>query len=340
MPFFSVCQTMLRHNEVVLLNLLVMVINTLCDGKEVLHCTAKPGCQFSSCDPITSDWNETGFDIEQYLRRKEFPITCHSNNSPNIAPHLNSIHVNQKEIRQLKAEVKKLNAKQEEAKKDVIDLKLKMRYSKTETSRDNQNVVSRLHILEQQVAYLTKENQDLKNSFEKINKSSTLSNESFNVTGKQNTTDDDMTTITSNKDTTTKGNCDVTYNAKCFRVFAYIIPNISFSNAEYLCNNKLANIYDAVHYYMLETYLRSIIPDVRSWYEVLTGMKYENDQLLLTSGKTTSLLKELWWPGYPYSESDASYTNVVLRAHKTRGFNQGIWNYPPSTLYNGAICEI
>ncbi|XP_077967556.1 uncharacterized protein LOC144421897 isoform X2 [Styela clava] len=310
MPFFSVCQTMLRHNEVVLLNLLVMVINTLCDGKEVLHCTAKPGCQFSSCDPITSDWNETGFDIEQYLRRKEFPITCHSNNSPNIAPHLNSIHVNQKEIRQLKAEVKKLNAKQEEAKKDVIDLKLKMRYSKTETSRDNQNVVSRLHILEQQVAYLTKENQDLKNSFEKINKSSTLRN------------------------------CDVTYNAKCFRVFAYIIPNISFSNAEYLCNNKLANIYDAVHYYMLETYLRSIIPDVRSWYEVLTGMKYENDQLLLTSGKTTSLLKELWWPGYPYSESDASYTNVVLRAHKTRGFNQGIWNYPPSTLYNGAICEI
>nr|XP_039274080.1 uncharacterized protein LOC120348037 [Styela clava] len=132
--------------------------------------------------------------------------------------------------------------------------------------------------------------------------------------------------------------CGVVYNSSCFQAIVYDVKNVSSSDAESLCENKLANIYDVTHYNLLRDYLRSIIPDGLAGVFVRTGMTYKNDQLYSTMGQAMFLPTEVWYPDHP--SSHATYTIVVVLVKRNQEDKyQGIFNNSPSQHYNGAICE-
>ncbi|XP_077973804.1 uncharacterized protein LOC144411686 [Styela clava] len=114
--------------------------------------------------------------------------------------------------------------------------------------------------------------------------------------------------------------------------------DVTSSDAESLCGNRLANIYNVTHYNLLRDYLRPMIPDGHTYTWVHTGMTYENGQLYSTTGQTISLPTEVWFPDTPHF--DASLTTVVVRVSRyPQDSYQGIYNEKSSTKFNGAICE-
>nr|XP_039272701.1 uncharacterized protein LOC120346968 [Styela clava] len=132
--------------------------------------------------------------------------------------------------------------------------------------------------------------------------------------------------------------CGVIYDRKCFRTIVYGARKVTFSIAESLCKNKLANIYDVTHYNMVLNYLRSMMPDELSWMRIRTGMTYKDGQLYSTTGQVVSLPTGVWYPNTPYS--DASRTTVSVRINqKPENIFQGMFNYPHSSAFTGAICE-
>nr|XP_039259247.1 uncharacterized protein LOC120335720 [Styela clava] len=107
-------------------------------------------------------------------------------------------------------------------------------------------------------------------------------------------------------------------------------------------NGKLANIYDKTHYQLLQTCLHSVVPAglIDGYIDVWTGLEYQNDQRVLTDGKTVTMPPEIWLPpSYPLS--DASRANVGFQVHQDPDHAiQGIYNVPDWFGYNGVICEI
>nr|XP_039269120.1 uncharacterized protein LOC120344096 isoform X1 [Styela clava] len=134
--------------------------------------------------------------------------------------------------------------------------------------------------------------------------------------------------------------CGVVYNSSCIRAIVYDVKNVTFSVAESICENKLANIYDVTHYNLVRDYLRSMIPDGLSGFHIHTGMTYNhsNGQLYSTTGQVMSLPTEFWSPDTPYSY--APYTGVGIVVNRNpKDESQGIFNYPSWGLYHGVICE-
>ncbi|XP_077967302.1 uncharacterized protein LOC144421048 [Styela clava] len=294
----------------------LVAVFSICECEEILHCTSKSGCHFSHCDPVLSDWNKKGFNIEAYLERKEFPLTCKSMNSINTTINANVSHGR---IAELEAQVEKLNRKQGEA------------------TKDNQEMKTKFHLLEQQVINLFKENKVLKDSIKQI-KNSSIQNKT------EVTTDEDGGMAAMNiekpemiEEPTTAQNCDITYNSKCYQAIVYNARNVTLSIAMSLCKDRLANIYDAIHYNLLQAHIRPMIPDGWGRIDVWTGMTYKNGKLLLSSGKPSSLPTEVRYPGTPYNH--ASWTSIVISVNRNPRRSQGIYNNPPSTPYYGVICE-
>nr|XP_039264263.1 uncharacterized protein LOC120340076 [Styela clava] len=131
--------------------------------------------------------------------------------------------------------------------------------------------------------------------------------------------------------------CDVTYKSKCFRVVRSTAV-VSAGNAEFLCKNKLANIYDFTHLNLLKKYLRPMIPAGLSWIGVCTGMTYKDGKLYATNGQAVSLSSEAWHQSYP--SSDKSRLNVGVGVNITpESQRQGLFNALSSRQYFGALCE-
>nr|XP_039252247.1 uncharacterized protein LOC120329604 [Styela clava] len=151
-------------------------------------------------------------------------------------------------------------------------------------------------------------------------------------------TTEDMTSVIVTTQGLSTEECGLFYNSKCFRAIVYKARNVSLSVAETLCGNKMANIYDVTHYNLVLDYLRSMIPDGRSWIWIRAGMTYKNGQLYSTTGQAMSLSAQVWRENYP--NSDASYTTVVVDVNQdSKDEDQGIYNTPTSNVYHGAICE-
>ncbi|XP_077974803.1 zona pellucida sperm-binding protein 3 receptor-like [Styela clava] len=131
--------------------------------------------------------------------------------------------------------------------------------------------------------------------------------------------------------------CGVVYNSRCIRAIVYDTWNVSLSVAESICEKKLANIYDVTHYNRVVDYLRPMIPDGSDYIVVRTGMTYVGGQLYSTTGQAMSLPTEVWYNGRQHF--DASYTTVVVHVNRNPD-DQWIYNYSPSQLYPGVICEI
>ncbi|XP_077971293.1 uncharacterized protein LOC120345974 [Styela clava] len=56
--------------------LIYVTTSSWCQDETVFHCSPKPGCQIAQCDPVAIGWDRPGFNIDEHLHDKEFPITC------------------------------------------------------------------------------------------------------------------------------------------------------------------------------------------------------------------------------------------------------------------------
>ncbi|XP_039256482.2 uncharacterized protein LOC120333179 isoform X1 [Styela clava] len=88
---------------------------------EYLNCRFKPGCDGNRCDPSPSSL-EQGFGISDYLKKKEFPITCEQKKevSSDVARLYSENADNRYEIKQLRKEVQTLTSEIESLKKGEI----------------------------------------------------------------------------------------------------------------------------------------------------------------------------------------------------------------------------
>nr|XP_039252331.1 uncharacterized protein LOC120329670 isoform X2 [Styela clava]XP_039252332.1 uncharacterized protein LOC120329670 isoform X2 [Styela clava]XP_039252333.1 uncharacterized protein LOC120329670 isoform X2 [Styela clava]XP_039252334.1 uncharacterized protein LOC120329670 isoform X2 [Styela clava] len=137
---------------------------------------------------------------------------------------------------------------------------------------------------------------------------------------------------------TNQRSCGFTYNSKCFQAIMQYAGNITFSDAEYICENKLANIYDVTQFNMMLSYMRTKTTDYWTALAVHTGMIYQGGQLKLSTGESVSLPTNVWKPGFP--NKIGSHTNVAIDVYRNPdSTNQGFLNHDSNVNYYGAICE-
>ncbi|XP_077971292.1 uncharacterized protein LOC120345975 [Styela clava] len=65
------------------------IVSSWCQDETVFHCSPKPGCQIAQCNPVAVGWGRPGFNIDEHLYDKEFPITCKSNNASQFQNSIN-----------------------------------------------------------------------------------------------------------------------------------------------------------------------------------------------------------------------------------------------------------
>nr|XP_039248006.1 uncharacterized protein LOC120325893 [Styela clava] len=69
--------------------LIYVTTSSWCQDETVFHCSPKPGCQIAQCDPVAVGWDRPGFNIDEHLHDKEFPITCKPKNAKNLQNTVN-----------------------------------------------------------------------------------------------------------------------------------------------------------------------------------------------------------------------------------------------------------
>ncbi|XP_077976258.1 uncharacterized protein LOC120341083 [Styela clava] len=169
-------------------------------------------------------------------------------------------------------------------------------------------------------------------------KNEMITDEQKKTTTNVGTTDSTKAEATTQDAIIEQRNCDVTYDSKCFNIFVFGKKNVSFKDAKHLCgNDKLANIYDLDHFNMILDFVRSKIPSGLTWVNVWTGLTYKNNILGSSSVEYKFPALGIGLPSF--LSHDVSYTNVAFEVAKDPEDNQGIFNYPPSRSFHGAICE-
>nr|XP_039262273.1 uncharacterized protein LOC120338354 [Styela clava] len=132
-------------------------------------------------------------------------------------------------------------------------------------------------------------------------------------------------------------NCGVLYNSKCF---IYIPSVTKYDAAKALCTNiggQLANIYNQIHYKLIEDYLRTKTTYVLyAW----TGLIYRNEKLYLSTGQEVTFPLEYWYGKTKNQGSDPNVTRTHLYVSEdpnssTRGINVP----PPTAQAYGPLCE-
>ncbi|XP_077974543.1 uncharacterized protein LOC120330388 [Styela clava] len=138
--------------------------------------------------------------------------------------------------------------------------------------------------------------------------------------------------------TTTQRICGVIYNSKCYKAIVQYAGNLAFSDAENMCNLRLANIYDVTQFDMLLQYMRTLITNDSTALAVHTGMYYKRGEFELSNGEPVTLPSSVWQDGYP--NSAGSYTNIAINVDRNpNSKHQGIQNHSPNGKQYGAICE-
>ncbi|XP_039256472.2 uncharacterized protein LOC120333172 isoform X1 [Styela clava] len=131
------------------ISIIVVIIISFGNGNlaEKLDCQFKRGCIANGCDPLPL-WNKPGSNVKEYLKRKEFPITCDmKNKASNDVLKLYADNAdNRQEMKELKQELDKLRKLNEKQRKEIKLIKSQ------KTSSNNQG----LHILKLEVAELKK----------------------------------------------------------------------------------------------------------------------------------------------------------------------------------------
>nr|XP_039272450.1 uncharacterized protein LOC120346712 [Styela clava] len=127
--------------------LIYVISSSWCQDEAVFHCSPKPGCQIAQCDPVAVGWSRPGFNIDEHLQNKEFPITCKSKNTAQPQNAVNLFPLvsrNTLDIGSIKSEFKELEENVDEKMKNIHGLNKeisKIREIQSENTRLSAEIV-------------------------------------------------------------------------------------------------------------------------------------------------------------------------------------------------------
>nr|XP_039247515.1 uncharacterized protein LOC120325458 isoform X2 [Styela clava] len=110
----------------IVFSLIYVIVSSWCQDETVFHCSPKPGCQIAQCDPVAVGWDRPGFNIDEHLHDKEFPITCKSKNAEqpqNALSLFPFVSRNTMDIGSIKSELKELEGNSNKNAENIDALK-------------------------------------------------------------------------------------------------------------------------------------------------------------------------------------------------------------------------
>nr|XP_039272477.1 uncharacterized protein LOC120346730 isoform X2 [Styela clava] len=257
----------------------------------VFHCSPKPGCQIAQCDPVAVRWDRPGFNIDEHLHDKEFPITCKSKHAPqsrNTADLFPLVSRNILDIGNIRSDLRKLEENFEN-KMEKIDGS-----GNDESGNKFKEQSAKINKLERNVEQQSDEMKKLKKDLVEVKKTNNnLVEELF----EQKKTSDEMkkdlvqvrqTNINLIKeldrmkktiDEISKGNCELKVGNICY--FAVIRDewDVNYDKAVEICKKRNADvglIRDEESYNAIVNYTRRNMPKEKTWVRIWTGIKIDS----------------------------------------------------------------
>nr|XP_039271963.1 uncharacterized protein LOC120346318 isoform X2 [Styela clava] len=329
--------------------ILIYVINkSWCQDETVFHCSPKPGCQIAQCHPVAVGWDRPGFNINEHLHDKEFPITCKSKKttkSGNNKDLLPIISRNILDISNVKSEFKELEENVEVKMKSIRSFAKeisKIREIQNENTEQSAEIVDlkkdlvRLETMNNQLSEELDEQKQTNNEMEKAmerieQKLSAMKKPQQVQSGNQQRL---TTTIqTTLKPTPSSENCELKVGKICY---IFVLQKVDYDTAVDICKRRNADVglirneepYNAIVKYLA-------INDL-PWINIWTGIRF--DPMTRDVTPADSFIK--WGSGFPHIGINRKhFTNVYIYANFDLRY-QAMENGAPTWKVDGVICEI
>nr|XP_039252710.1 uncharacterized protein LOC120329968 [Styela clava] len=319
--------------------LIYIITSSWCQDETVFHCSTKPGCQIAQCDPVSVGWDRPGFDIDEHLHDKEFPITCKYQNTAqpeNDANLFPLVSRNTLDIGSIKSKLKELQGKNEidELRKINAEQSSEIR----ELRKDLIEVQEKNDKLEKEMNKQQKTNNALKKAISRIEQKGVETEKPSHLqTRSRQITRPTTRTRTTLKSTPPPENCKLKIGNICY--FAVVNPiAVNYNEAFQICQKRNANvglIRNKESYNAIVNYFRNILYDW-PWINIWTGIRFDPTTRAVTP--KDSFIK--WFSGFPHTGIHyKDYTNVYLYVHSNHRL-LGMGNAPPTREFYRVICEI
>nr|XP_039247614.1 uncharacterized protein LOC120325617 [Styela clava] len=352
--------------ETTILFILIYVItSSWCQDETVFHCSPKPGCKIAQCDPVAVGWDSPGFNIDEHLHDKEFPITCKSKNTVSTQNTVNLFPLvsrNILDIGSIKSDLKELeenindkmknidgfgkdesrnsNNKIEEQAKEISNLQTKAIEQSEEMKKLKKDLVEiqeKNKQLEKEMDEQMKTNNEMNEAISRIEQKYAAM-ERFQRLGPTTRpiTRAATTYPTTLRPTPSPGYCTVKFGNMCYFAWMQDKLEITYREAVDICKYRNANVglpKDEESYNAIVNFFRKKVPagsrEIYIWIRLFVNPK--------TLRVTPANSFQKWHPGFPTIE----YTNVFLGVNaKANDQYQGMRNGEPDWKLDGVICEI
>nr|XP_039247535.1 uncharacterized protein LOC120325488 [Styela clava] len=348
-----------------------VIASSWCQDETVFHCSPKPGCQIAQCDPVAVGWDRPGFNIDEHLHYKEFPITCKSMNNtkskntgnllPVVTRNILGIRNIKSELEELKddfgranSEIRKNRNKIAELSNEITDFRnstlqqsrqietllkenTEQNFVINELKKDLIEVQDKNDKLEKTLNKQQKTNNEIKKAMEQIEQKLTALEKSQKVQSgnrKRPTT----TTKTTLKPTPSPENCKLKIGNICY---IFVIQRVNYDKAVDICKERNANvglIRDEESHNAIMKYLSVNMLKENEWITIWTGIRF--DPMTRDVTPADSFIK--WDQGIQLTGIDfKDHTNVYLSlSANLKVIYQGMENGLPRMISHGVLCEI
>nr|XP_039248062.1 uncharacterized protein LOC120325937 [Styela clava] len=356
--------------------LIFFITSSWSQDETVFHCSPKPGCNIAQCDSVAVGLDRPGFNIDNHLHDKEYPITCKSNSTvlswldlaarnldiTNIRIGLENledkfyekiesfgkeISENNESLNQIGDQSTKINnlmrrtTKQSDEirklKKDLVEI----REMNEKLVEDNEKMKKAISQIERKLSVMEKP-LHAQNRSGQITRPTKNTNTTLKPTTKTLTTmEPTAKTRTTLKPTPPPENCKLKVGNICYFLMMPGKWDVVYKKAVDICKKLNANvglIRNMKSYNAIMNYLRRNIPEGEHEISIWTGMKF--NPMIGDVTPADSFIK--WFPGDPVKGTDyKDRTNVyIIVDSNTNAHYQGMVNVPPTWKKHGVICEI
>nr|XP_039271962.1 uncharacterized protein LOC120346318 isoform X1 [Styela clava] len=346
--------------------LIYVIASSWCQDETVFHCSPKPGCQIAQCDLVAVGWDRPGFNIDEHLHDKEFPITCKSMNdteSKNTGNLLPVVTRNILDIRNIRSELEESKAHFARANSEIREHRGKIAEQSNEIKdirnnalhqsrqieillRENTEQNSVINELKKELIKFQERNDKLEKELNEQNKTNNLMEKAMERIEQklsamkkpqqvQSGNQQRLTTTiqTTLKPTPSSENCELKVGKICY---IFVLQKVDYDTAVDICKRRNADVglirneepYNAIVKYLA-------INDL-PWINIWTGIRF--DPMTRDVTPADSFIK--WGSGFPHIGINRKhFTNVYIYANFDLRY-QAMENGAPTWKVDGVICEI
>nr|XP_039247447.1 uncharacterized protein LOC120325403 isoform X2 [Styela clava] len=254
------------------------ITSTWCQDETVFHCSPRPGCEIARCDPVAIGWDRPGFNIDEHLRDKEFPITCKSKKPAQTQNTVNLFHLVSRNI----LESRKYRNKIEEQSKEFNNLKRKDTQQSDEMKKLKEDLVEVQEFNSKLLEELNKQkktNDEMKEAISRIEQKLAVTEDPQQRQPRSSQiTRPTINTQTTLKPTISQEICKLKIGNVCYFAVISGKDRVNYYQAVELCkerNADVGSIRDEESYNAIMKFLKSNIPMEDSWVWIWTGIHFD-----------------------------------------------------------------